>query len=218
VLIFGAFAVLIYRSGDLPFGDLTLDSGLSLATFGSFICLFSILPLAVNQFAVDKAGFTRQMLSPLTITELLTGKAVGNALITAGPALCCLVLPALIFGGGQPALWMSLPIAMIATYALVAPVAAALSAIFPRSVDLSSIGHASNAHQGAALLGLLSFVLAALPSGVLILLATRVLDHPRIAPLLVAAWCLLALGLSHLLFIPVKRLVASRCEALAQYY
>ena len=219
VLIFGAFAVLIYRSGgDLPFGSLRLDSGLSLATFGSFICLFSILPLAVNQFAIDKAGFTRQMLSPLTIRELLAGKAVGNALITATPAICCLVLPALIFGGGPWALWLSLPIAMLATYAIVAPVAAALSAIFPRSVDLSSIGHASNAHQGAALLGLLSFVLAAFPSGALVLLAIHVLDRPQIAPLLVGAWCLIALGLSRVLFIPVERLVASRCEALAQYY
>ena len=61
-------------------------AGLSLATFGSFICLFSILPLAMNQFAIDKAGFTRYMLSPLSIGELLHGKAVGNALIAAGPA------------------------------------------------------------------------------------------------------------------------------------
>jgi hypothetical protein len=191
---------------------------LSLATFGTFVCLFSILPLAMNQFAIDKAGFTRQMLSPLTIRELLAGKAVGNGLIAAGPATCCLILPAIIFGGGHPALWLTLPLAMIATYAVVAPVAAALSAGFPKTVDLSSIGHASNAHQGAAMLGLLSFVLGAVPSGLLVLLATRLLDRPLLAPVLVGAWCLLALGISRLLFIPVERLVTSRCETLAQYY
>jgi hypothetical protein len=218
VLIFGAFAVLIYRTGEMPFSGLRLDSGLSLATFGTFVCLFSILPLAMNQFAIDKAGFTRQMLSPLSISEILTGKAIGNALIATGPALCCLILPALIFGGGHPALWLTLPFAMIATYALVAPVAAALSAMFPRSVDLSSIGHASNAHQGAALLGLLSFVVAALPSGLLVLLATRVLVRAELAPVFVAVWCLVALGVSRLLFIPVARFVATRCEALALYY
>ncbi len=218
VLIFGAFAVLIYRSGQAPFAELQLQSGLSLATFGAFICLFSILPLAVNQFAIDKAGFTRQMLSPLSITELLAGKAIGNALIVAAPAAFCLVLPAIIFGGGNPALWLALPFAMIATYAVVAPVAAALSAIFPRSVDLSSIGHASNAHSGAALLGLVSFVAAALPSGALVFLTTRILDRPRLALPLLLAWCVVALLVSRLLFIPVRRLVASRCETLAQYY
>ena len=218
VLIFGAFAVLIYRTGEVPFAGLNLDSGLSLATFGSFVCLFSILPLAMNQFAIDKAGFTRQMLSPLSISELLTGKAVGNALIVAVPAVCCFLLPAVIFGGGHPALWLALLVSMIATYVLVAPVAAALSAIFPRSVDLSSIGHASNAHQGAALLGLLSFVLSAVPSGLLVLLATRVLRRPELAALFVIVWCGLAFGVSHVLFVQVRRLVASRCETLAQYY
>src|SRR5207247_2188385 len=67
LLIFTAFAVLIYRSGELPFAGFTLKSGISLATFGSFICLFSILPLAFNQFAIDKGGFSRQMLSPLSL-------------------------------------------------------------------------------------------------------------------------------------------------------
>ena len=72
---------MVYRSGGLSFPGLPIDSGLSLATFGCFVCLFSILPLAMNQFAIDKAGFTRYMLSPLSIRELLQGKAVGNALI-----------------------------------------------------------------------------------------------------------------------------------------
>jgi hypothetical protein len=218
VLIFGAFAILIYRTGEMPLATLRLDSGLSLATFGTFVCLFSILPLAMNQFAIDKAGFTRQMLSPLTINELLAGKAVGNALIILCPAVWCFILPALIFGGGHPALWVALLLSMVATYLLVAPIAAALSAMFPRTVDLSSIGHASNAHQGAALLGLLAFVASAVPCGLLVLLATRVLDRQTLAPVLVLGWCLVALVGSRLLFIPVARLVRQRCETLAQYY
>ena len=218
VLIFGAFAVLMHRSGEMPFAGLRLDSGLSLATFGSFVCLFSILPLAMNQFAVDKAGFTRHMLSPLSLNELLTGKAVGNALIIAGPAVCCWLLPALVFGGGHPALWIALLLSITATYVLVAPIAAALSAVFPRDVDLSSIGHASNAHQGAALLGLLSFLVSAVPAGLLVLFATRVLDRPELAAVFMLIWCAIAFVISRLLFIPVRRLVANRCETLAQYY
>jgi hypothetical protein len=218
LLIFAAFTVMIYRSGGMPFAGVTLDSGLSLATFGCFVCLFSILPLAMNQFAIDKAGFTRQMLSPLTIGELLAGKAVGNALIVAGPAICCLFIPAVIFPGGHPALWLALLLSMIATYMMVAPVAAALSAVFPRTVDLSSIGHASNAHQGAALLGLLSFVASAAPSAALVLVATRLLHRPELAPVFVLVWCATAFGISWLLFGQVRRLVTSRCETLAQHY
>ena len=61
-----------------------LQTGLGLASFGSFICLISVLPIAMNQFAIDKAGVTMALLSPLTDREYLAGKAVGNALI-AGP-------------------------------------------------------------------------------------------------------------------------------------
>lgn len=217
LLIFSAFAVLIYRSGELPFAGLTLRSGISLATFGSFVCLFSILPLAFNQFAIDKAGFTRQMLSPLSLRELLTGKAVGNALIAAGPAVFCLALPALVFGGGNPALWLALLFGIVATYVLMAPAAAALSATFPRAVDLSSIGHASNAHQAAALLGLLSVAASMAPSVVLVMLALRVWHSALLAALFLGVWALLAIVLSRLLFIPVRRIVASRCESLTQY-
>jgi hypothetical protein len=216
LLIFTAFAIMVYRSGGMSFPGLPIDSGLSLATFGSFVSLFSILPLAMNQFAIDKAGFTRYMLTPLSLGELLQGKAVGNALIAAGPALCCFVVPALIFRGGNPSLWLALLFSMVATYLLVAPAAAALSAVFPRSVDLSSIGHASNAHQGAALLGLLTCVCAAIPCAVLVLIAIRALDRPALAPFLVLVWCAMAYVIARLIFIPVRRLVASRCEALSQ--
>jgi hypothetical protein len=182
------------------------------------VSLFSILPLAMNQFAIDKAGFTRYMLSPLSVGELVQGKAVGNAMIGGGPAAFCFVIAALVFRGGNPSLWLALFLSMIATYVIVAPAAAALSATFPRTVDLNSIGHASNAHQAAALLGLVSFFVGAAPCAVLVLIATRLLHQPSLAPLFVAVWCALALLIARLLFGPVRKLVAARCEALAQYY
>jgi hypothetical protein len=217
ILIFMAFAVMFYRSGFISI-PLPIDGGLGLATFGCFVSLFSILPLAMNQFAIDKAGFTRYMLSPLSVGELVQGKAVGNAMIGGGPAVLCFIIAALVFRGGNPALWLALFLSMIATYVLVAPAAAALSATFPRTVDLNSIGHASNAHQAAALLGLLAFFLAAAPCVILVLVATGLLHRPSLAPVFVGAWCALALVFAHLLFGPVRKLVASRCEALAQYY
>jgi hypothetical protein len=215
VLVFG---FLIRRRGELPFAGVSIHTGLSLATFVTFVSLLSILPLAMNQFAIDKAGFTRQMLLPLSIGELLAGKAVGNALVAAIPGLCSFMLAAILFPGGNPALWLALVIALAATYILVAPVAAALSAVFPRTVDLSSIGNGSNAHQAAGLLGLLSFFVAAAPSALLAVFSAQLLQRPEFTPLFLAGWLVVASIISWLLFIPVRRLVANRCETLAQHY
>jgi len=217
LLMLLVFGLMIQRHGGLPFAGVSINTGLSLATFVTFLSLLSILPFAMNQFAIDKAGFTRQMLLPLSIAELLAGKAVGNALVAAVPATCCFVLAAILFPGGSPALWASLPIALAASYILVAPIAAALSAVFPRTVDLSSIGNGSNAHQAAGLLGLLSFGLSTVPSALLALLAARLLHRPGLVPLFLTLWLVAAAVVSWLLFIPVRRLVASRCETLAQH-
>jgi hypothetical protein len=193
-------------------------NGLALATFAGFAAVLALIPLAMNQFAVDKAGFTRQMLAPLSIRDLLVGKAVGNALIAAGPALFCFVMSAVLLPGGNPALWLALPLALVSSYVLLSPAAAALSAVFPKTVDLNSIGTNGNAHQAAGLLGMLSFAAAIAPSALLVWLAVRVLQRPDLAPLFLLGWCAIAFGIAQLLFIPVRRLVTSRIETLAQYY
>jgi hypothetical protein len=206
------------RHGGMSIPGLDGERGLPLAAIGVFTSILSLLPIAMNQFAIDKAGFTRYMLSPISIRELVAGKAAGNAMVAAIPASICFVLAGLIFRGTQPFLWLGVIFAGAATYAMLSPVAAALSAIFPKAVDLNSIGNSSNAHQAAGLLGLLSFLLSAAPSVLLSLLALTVLHRPELLALLLLIWALVAVGLSQLLFIPVRRLVASRCETLAQYY
>ena len=57
----------------------------------------------------------------------------------------------------------------------------------------------------------------AAPCAVLVIVATRLFDRPSLAPVFVFAWCAVAFVIAHLVFGPVRRLVASRCEALAQY-
>ncbi len=109
-------------------------------------------------------GLTLALLSPLSTRELLTGKAVGNGLIAVGTAFVVVVVAFVLFPDGSPWLWLSLPPGLVATYAIAAPGAAALSAIFPRAVDLNSIGRGSNAHGLAGLLGLLLFVASGLPA------------------------------------------------------
>lgn len=206
------------KSGGLPFSYFSGGLGLSLAAFGAFAAILTLIPLALNQFAVDKAGFTRQMLSPVSIRELLAGKAVGNALVALAPALFCFIVPALIFPGGSPALWLALLLSVISTYLLFAPAAAAWSAIFPKEVDLNSIGNNGNAHQVAGLLGMISLAASAAPPLLLTLFAVAYLQRVNLAPLLVLGWGAIAFGLSQLMFIPVRRLVANRCETIAQYY
>ena len=207
-----------YQHGGPPIPGIQGHYGLALAAMGCFAAILGLVPISMNQFAIDKAGFTRVMLSPVRIGDLLLGKAVGNALIIAGPVIFCFILPSLILPGGSPALWIALAFAVVATFVLMAPAAAALSAVFPKTVDLNSIGTGSNAHQGAALLGMLAFVVSAAPSLLLTLAATKLLHRSELAPLFLLAWCAAAFAIAYLLFIPVRRLVASRCETLAQYY
>ena len=214
-LLFGGLA---YRSGRMPLPGMDGSPAIGLAAFGTFACLLTLIPLAMNQFAIDRTGFTRQMLVPLTVRELLWGKAVGNALTAAIPGIFCLAIPALMFAPGPPGYWIGLVLALIATYSLVAPAAAALSALFPKTVDLNSIGNSSNAHQAAGLLGMLAFAGAMAPPALFTLLALKILHRPDLVPLLMLGWCVLALCVSYLLFIPVRQLVESRRESLAQYY
>jgi len=215
LVVFVMFAIIMRRGGgDMDIGLVSLGSGLALATFGSAVCLLSILPFAMNQFAIDRAGLTLALLSPLDDRELLTGKAVGNAIIAGGPALLCLILASVLFPGGAPALWLSLPLALLATYALAAPGAAALSAVFPRPVNLNSIGRGSNAHGAAGMLGLLVFVAAGLPCVLLVLVATGLLGRPALAPLLMIVWCGVALAISRALFKAVTVLFEKRRENL----
>jgi hypothetical protein len=208
--------VFLRRGGGLS-SSLGSDRGVALAAFGCFASILALLPLAMNQFAIDKGGFTRQMLSPLIIRDLLAGKAVGNALIAMGPALFCFGAAALVFPGRSPALWLSLPLAFVATFLVFAPAAAALSAIFPKVADLNSIGNSGNAHQAAGILGMLFLLVSVAPSVLLFLFATAYLHRVELLPLMLLAWCAIAFGLSQAFFIPVRRLVARRSETLAQY-
>ena len=215
LLVFVVFAFIMRRSLDgVEFGFITLQSGLGLATFGAAVCLLAILPIAMNQFAIDGAGLTLSLLSPLRDVDLLIGKAVGNAIIAALPAALCVAIALALFPLGDPALWVSLPLGLTAVYLLVAPVAAILSAAFPRAVDLNSIGRGSNAHGAAGLLGMIAFVVFAVPPALLVMIATR-FDRSWLAPLLLLAWCAVAAVVSALLFRPVARFFAARKENLA---
>jgi hypothetical protein len=199
----------------MDFGSFQLEGGLPLATFVSFTSLLAMLPIGMNQFAVDRAGLTMVLLSPLPEGEYLAGKAAGIALTSIPMSLFCILAVFVMFPGGAAPLWLCLPLGLIATYLLVSPAAAIFSAMLPKLADLSSIGGKGNAHGLAGLLGLLSFVVSTVPSVILVLIATKLLDRPWLAPALLLAWCAIAFVLSRMLFAVARGIFVSRRENLA---
>jgi hypothetical protein len=211
----GVFGAVVLRGSGFDLGPIALNGGFGFASFTSFICLLATLPIAMNQFAVDNAGMTLALLSPLSDREYLTGKAVGNALIAFAPAAICLMVGIAIFRSGSAALWSAIPLALIATYLLISAPAAILSALFPRLVDMNSIGRASNAHGLAGLLGMLAFVVAGGSNLLVVVVATVWLKRPALVPVLLLAWCVIAFIISRGLFAAARRIFAARRENLA---
>jgi hypothetical protein len=216
LVVFLMFAILMRRTGSgMDLGAIKMANGFALATFGSAVSLLSVLPFAANQFAIDGSGLTRALLSPLATAEILNGKAVGLGIVGCTPALVCMVLAYAMFPAGSPALWICLPLGLAATYILAAPAAAALSAIFPRTVNLNSIGRGSNAHGAAGLLTMMAFVLAGSPPLLLTLGVTRAVGSPSVAPLLLVVWLGIVLVVSRMLFSAAGALFDRRRENLA---
>jgi hypothetical protein len=213
-VVFAIFAVMVVRRGEMDLGFMNLTDGLGLATFSGGVCLLAILPFAMNQFAIDRAGLTLALLSPLHTRELLAGKAVGNGLLAALPALVVYVVSFSAFPGGSLALWLSLPLAFAATYLIAAPGAAALSALFPRAVDLNSIGQGSNPHAAANLLGFAMILASGAPAVLIVVVLSGLLHRPALTPIAMAIWCGAAFAANRLLFRAVEGLVDKRRENL----
>jgi len=216
VVLFVALAIALARHpSGVSFAMIRLESGLALASFAVFMSLLSTLPLAANQFATDRAGMTLMLLSPMPNRAVIAGKTLGNACVAAIPTGICTVTALILSPRGHPALWVSIPLGLVATFLLLAPVAAALSAAFPRAVNLNSIGGDSNAHGAATLLGALWCLMAAAPCFLLVLVATRGLERPWAAPLLLLAWCAICAAVHVVLVGLVGRLFDRRRENLA---
>jgi hypothetical protein len=209
------FSVMTSRGASDDFNVFQFGSGLGLAVFGCWVSVLAILPFAMNQFSIDRAGLTLAFLSPLDDRDLLRGKAVGNGILVFAPALVCVLGAALVFRTGSIALWLSIPLGLLATYFINAPIAAVLSALFPRSVDLNSIGGGSNAHGLAGFLGFLALTAAGALSAGLAMIAINLLERPHWTPLVMLGWCAISAAIGHIAFVPVRMLFAERRENLA---
>ena len=79
------------------------------------------LPLVTNQFAIDGAGLTLELLSPLSEDDILNGKAVGNGLLSAIPALIAMSGGDAPLPGGSTRALDQHPLGMACVWLLVAP-------------------------------------------------------------------------------------------------
>jgi hypothetical protein len=91
---------------------------------------------------------------------------------------------------------------------------AALSAIFPRAVDLNSVGRGSNPHAAANFLGLLAFIVAAVPSVLIVIAAGNLFGRPALVPVLLVVWCAICAAVSLVVFGLVAALFERRRENL----
>ncbi|MBI2221296.1 MAG: hypothetical protein HYU53_08815 [Acidobacteria bacterium] len=214
IVMLAVFTVLfVVRDNAIPIGPVNIGAGYSLGIFGIVLALLAIAPFAFNQFAVDGAGLTLEFLSPISPRELLYGKAAGGALIAAVPCALSLAVGAGT-GAHSAVLWSAVIFGALAAYVVLSPVAAILSLLFPRGVDLSSVGNAGNAHQAAGLLGVLAFVVSCAPPAAIAAFALRALDSPAAAAALLAAWLPVATALAYAGFTLAERLMEARRENL----
>lgn len=214
LLLFAVFGALTLSRGDLgPMAVLTDRGGIGLALFVAFFSLVSMHPIVVNQFAVDGAGLTLEFLQPISGRDLLRGKAVGGALVSFAPAAVAVLLARVVFDGGTWGQWAALAFGSIATYALVAPLAATMSLAFPRAVNFNSMGRSSNPHQLATLITLMASAFAAAPAFGLAVLAAF-MGRPNLAALFVGLWAAVAVAAGWWLLLLVDRLLEQRRENL----
>ena len=118
--------------GQIELGFINLADGLSLATFGGAVCLLSILPFAHEPIRHRSLGPDAGAALAARHARAAGRQGRGQRAHRRGPGASCHAgLAFVLFPGGSPALWLSLPPALVATYALAAPGAAALSADLP---------------------------------------------------------------------------------------
>jgi hypothetical protein len=187
----------------------------TLAGMAVLIALSNLSAVSWNQFATDASGLPLEFLAPIEDRQLVAGKAIGGTILLCVTLAPALVVLALVCRPAPVALWPAAFLGGLAAFAALAPVAAMISAILPRTADLSRLGSASQPHSGATILALLSQGLALVPTAGIIALAWLVLGNPWLAPLLTALWAGVALLVCRLLVPVAGRVLAARRENLA---
>jgi hypothetical protein len=171
--------------------------------------MYALQAFTMNQFASDRAGFTLQVLAPVTDEDLVKGKAAGCAMIFAVTAALCLISIFAVAGSDSLLLWLSVLLGGAATYLLMCPPAAVMSAYFPVASDLSKTGTGGNPHGLAMLVGTLLVFALSIPPGVIIAICFRIFESPGLTVIAMAVWTLI----TGLISVPLLKLGARALAA-----
>ena len=213
--LMAVFAILGRKMpGEVPFGSLIAGESHVLLGFGCLFGLYALQAFHLNQFASDRAGLSLNFLAPISERELVKGKAVGGAVMYAASVGLCVVCTAFASGGGPTIAWLSVLLGAAATYVLLVPMAAALSATLPRTADLSKTGPGGNPHGLAVLIGTFATMLLSTPIGMVLVFVHDRGGSPGIAAAILLLWLVFAVGAAKVTLGPVSRIVAERRENL----
>ncbi len=211
-----AMSVILRRLPDLPSGiTAVLSRGDLIFGVGSVFALHALQPFTMNLFGTDRSGLTLLFLSPLSDRDLARGKVLGCGLLLALSMSLCLVGAALLAPAGVWSGWIAVPLAVFATWALLAPMAVWISALLPVAADLSRAGAKGNPHPLAMLASLVLIMALIVPPVAIVVTANFWLLRPSLAPVLLIGWLGLALAVSWPLVDLASRSLGPRRENLA---
>ena len=182
---------------------------------GGIFAIYSLQAFTMNMFATDRAGFTLQLLTPISDAELARGKVAGCGMVIGAALGLCLLGAFAVAPGGSVFMWLAAILGVVATYLLLSPVAVWLSALFPVPADLSKTGSGGNPHGLSMLVGTLLVLACAVPPALILVLSEHWLGRGALSLPLMAAWTLIAAAIAHPLVVLSSRAISQRRENLA---
>lgn len=212
-------AVLVFmfsRIGENPAWMEAIGSrGYYLLGASGIFAIYSLQAFTMNMFATDRAGFTLQLLTPISDAELARGKVAGCGLVLAASLSLCLIGALALSPGGSIFLWLSAMLGIGATYLLLSPVAVWMSALFPVSADLSKTGSGGNPHGLAMLIGSILVLAGAVPPALILVSTEHWIDRSMLSLPLMIVWTLIVAAIAHPLVVLASRAIGQRRENLA---
>ncbi len=214
VVVFGA--LLLRTESALP-AFLASSTSLLLLLGAAGLATLSPMNLQFNQFAVDGNGATQIALLPLGAGSVVHGKATAFLLLGAA-GLAPAAIVAVLFTRPAPARALAeiaaVYLILVSSQLLVAPVAAAASALLPRRVNLDKPFTESQPHSLAVAASLLSGLLAVSLAGALTVAGVLVFDSRWVALFLLLLWCVATFLVARILLPAATGLYRHRREAI----
>ena len=188
-------AMVVAFFGSLPHQTFTAEAasrGYLLFAASLLLTFYAMHPISMNFFGSDRAGFTLQLLVPVTDREIARGKLIGFAsMIALGGSVCLITSIAATRSGAAP-YWLAVILCGGATFCLVSPLALWCSAMFPVASDLSKTGSGGNPHPFALIAGLGVTAVISFPTIAVLGVAEFVFESPVASVVMAMIWLAVA--------------------------